>query len=245
MLSRTYFAVLVGVITALAFGLAGEYGFRLQLARLEHDQRSNVISSVGEFRAALEGELNESLYLTSGLVAYVETHPELNPKRVQSMLQALYVEGRHIRNFGLAPGNRITYIYPAKGNKQAIGLYYPDLADQWPAVQQAIRERRPILAGPVKLIQGGTGFIYRVPVFVGRTQKYWGMLSTVIDEDSLFAKVHIAPQVGKLRLIPLCLRLIQSWQPSPRPAEPGSLPPSRPRAGLPAEAFYGFASPDG
>jgi diguanylate cyclase (GGDEF)-like protein/PAS domain S-box-containing protein len=200
MLSRTYFAVLVSVITALAFGLAGEYGFRLQLARLKHDQRSNVISSVGEFRAALEGELNESLYLTSGLLAYIETHPTPQPERVQSMLQSLYVEGRHIRDFGLAPGNRITYLYPVKGNEQALGLYYPDLPDQWPAVQKAIRERRPILAGPVQLKQGGTGFIYRVPVFVGRDKKYWGMLSTVLDEDSLFAKVGIAPQVGKLNL---------------------------------------------
>ena len=33
------------------------------------------------------------------------------------------------------------------------------------------------------LVQGGTGLIYRVPVFVG--DQYWGILSTVIDIPSL------------------------------------------------------------
>lgn len=200
MLTRSFSAAFMSVIVALAFGLAGEYGFRLQLDRLEHDQHSNVISMVGEFRAALEGELNESLYLTSGLVAYIETHSVLQPERVRSMLQSLYQQGRHIRNIGLAPGNRITYIYPVKGNEKALGLYYPDLPDQWPAVQQAVRNRQPVLAGPVQLKQGGIGFIYRVPVFVGRNKKYWGMLSTVLDQDLLLSTAGIAPRVGGLSL---------------------------------------------
>lgn len=200
MLTRTFFAPLMGFLIALAVGLAGEYGYRLQQLRLEHDLRSNVISTVGQYRAALEGQLNASLYLTNGLIAYIDTHNSLAPAQVQTMLKTLYEQGMHVRNIGLAPDNRLTYIYPLQGNEKAIGLYYPDLPEQWPAVKQAIEERKPRLAGPVQLKQGGTGFIYRVPVFVGRHQKYWGMLSMVIDRDTLFTKAGIAPEVNGLQL---------------------------------------------
>ena len=46
---------------------------------------------------------------------------------------------------------------------------------------------QPVLVGPVNLIQGGKGIIYRVPVFVRGA--YWGMVSTVIDIESLFASI--------------------------------------------------------
>ena len=40
-----------------------------------------------------------------------------------------------------------------------------------------------MLTGPVSLVQGGVGLIYRAPIFIGG--EYWGMLSTVIDIPAL------------------------------------------------------------
>ena len=42
--------------------------------------------------------------------------------------------------------------------------------------------RKVVITGPVKLVQGGEGLIFRIPVFVDN--RYWGMLSTVIDIPS-------------------------------------------------------------
>ncbi|HTY99770.1 MAG TPA: CHASE domain-containing protein, partial [Rhodocyclaceae bacterium] len=199
-LSRAFFAPVAGLVVALALGVAGEQGFELERGRIEQDQRSQVVTAVGQYRAALEGELNATLYLTNGLVAYVETHSAPVAEQVEPLLKALYEQGRHIRNIGLAPGNRLTYVYPRRGNEQAVGLYYPDLPDQWPVVERTIRERQPRLAGPVQLRQGGQGLIYRVPVFIGPKADYWGLLSMVIDPDSLFAWVGIAPEANGLQL---------------------------------------------
>lgn len=198
MLTRSWFPLVAALAASLAIGLAGSYGVRLDQQRQAQDKRNYVVSQASQYRAALEGEINASLYLTNGLAAYVATHAKLEPDIAVAMLKMLHAQGRHIRNIGLAPGNRLTYVYPLEGNEKAIGLYYPDIPEQWPAVERAMRERRPNLAGPVTLKQGGVGFIYRVPVFLEPSGDYWGMLSMVIEKDSLLSQAGLAPQMGEL-----------------------------------------------
>lgn len=200
MITRRYFAPLAGAVVALAVAGAGERGFLLEKGRIEQDQRSRVASALGEHRAALEGALNETLHLMTGLVAYVQTQPRISRGALKSMLAALYAQGRNIRNIGLAPGNRLAYIYPERGNAAALGLYYPDLPEQWPAVKRAIDTRHPTLAGPLALKQGGVGVIYRVPVFRGPKHKYWGMISMVLDQQKLLQDAGVAPEVDGLKI---------------------------------------------
>lgn len=195
MLSRALaLSVMLGV------GSLGEYMVRLERENADREQRSQVISEVGQLRASLESELNATLHLTQGMIAYVVARSTLEPDVIEPMLKTLHEHGRHIRNIGLAPGNRLTYIYPLEGNEKALGLYYPDLKEQWPAVERTIRERKPRLAGPRQLKQGGFGLIYRIPVFLGVQQDYWGLLSMVIDAESLYAGAGIAPAARGLQL---------------------------------------------
>ncbi|RVD48061.1 hypothetical protein EN783_35415, partial [Mesorhizobium sp. M2D.F.Ca.ET.140.01.1.1] len=58
------------------------------------------------------------------------------------------------------------------------------------AALRARDERALVLAGPVDLAQGGRGFIGRIPVFVptaGGGDRFWGIVSAVIDVDRLYA----------------------------------------------------------
>ncbi len=197
--SKRYLAPVCAALMVLAVGLTGEYGYRLEKGRIKQDQRGRVISALGQYRAALEGELNGTLYTANGLVAYVESHTNLEKNSIQTMLHILYEQGgagHYVRNIGLAPGNRLEYVYPLAGNEKALGLYYPDSPEQWPAVAEAIRERKSRLAGPLALRQGGTGFIYRMPIFVGNKGHYWGLLSMVLDQEKLLAKVGLAEKVN-------------------------------------------------
>lgn len=140
--------------------------------------------------ARIETELNANVYLANGLVAYVTAVREPSGRELDAALKTLFQFGRHLRNIGVAPGNRLTHIYPLQGNEAAIGLYYPDTPNQWPAVQQAIERRMTVLAGPLQLKQGGTGLISRTPVFYEHGQ-YWGILSLVLDLDSLLQAVKL------------------------------------------------------
>lgn len=122
--------------------------------------------------------------MSSFLSAY---HDDLNPEKVEIMLATLYKDAKHIRNFGIAAGYQMRFIYPLTGNEKALTLDYRQLPDQWPLVKMAINSREGVMAGPINLVQGGSALIYRYPVYIN--DDYWGILSTVIDKDSLLKEI--------------------------------------------------------
>lgn len=159
-------------------------------AELQSDRQARALAmnqDLASLASVLTYELHAAQYFTLGLKAYLETNEgHVDEKALAPWLTELQVRGAHIRNIALAPDNRITYIYPLVGNEGALGLYYPDVPDQWPGVQKVIETRQPMLIGPFTLRQGGQGLVYREAIYLHENQ-YWGVVSTVISADSLFA----------------------------------------------------------
>jgi len=168
------------------FLLVGLIGSAILENRFEARRRVELISFGSLVQTRLTRELDNVLFLTSGLKSYLSVREGvLNRREVDAILKKLFEDSRHVRNFGVAVGYHLLYIYPVKGNEKALGLDYRKVPGQWPAVQRVIEGGTPILLGPMKLVQGGQGLIYRVPVSV--RGKYWGLISTIIDSDTFFA----------------------------------------------------------
>ena len=164
--------------------VAGTMAVNLQTREIEARQKIDLLMKGSAVRARLNRELNRVLYLTSGLSSYLAVrHDSMHRNELETILLNMYQSAQHIVNLGIAVGYRLTYIYPVKGNENAIGLYYPDVPEQWPAVKRIIDSRQPGLVGPVKLLQGDSGLIYRIPIFIN--DNYWGLLSSVINPESL------------------------------------------------------------
>lgn len=185
-------ATLLGLVAGvLAFSLLivlGELTVQANRQNQQAERRNALWAQTSIIRAQLESELNSILYLSSGLGSYLLVRNDnIQRKEMNDILATLFKSSRHIRNFGIAIGYRLTYIYPLAGNEQAMGLYYPGQIDQWPIIFKVIESGNPALTGPVNLAQGGQGIIFRVPLFI--EGKYWGMLSTVIDSDDLLAPI--------------------------------------------------------
>ena len=178
-------AYLLALLVFLFAFFIGETIRQEEKSRLESEAREAVAVAAGDLRSVLETELNSILYLTRGLQSYIQATKGRIPEEVTAMLVNIYEEGRIFRNIGVAPDNRIKYVYPLVGNERVLGLYYPDLPNQWPAVERAIKERKATLAGPIKLAQGGCGLIYRLPVFLN-DNSYWGIISSVINTEQFF-----------------------------------------------------------
>lgn len=175
---------LIAVAVSLVVVVAGTLVVNLQSKEIEARRKVDVLVQASSMRARLSRELNKVLYLTSGLRSYISVrHQDLRRDEVEAILAALFRDSNHVRNFAVAVGYRVTYIYPLKGNEKAVGLYYPDQPNQWPAVKRAVDTEQPVMVGPIDLIQGGKGIIYRVPIFIH--DKFWGLLSSVIDAQSL------------------------------------------------------------
>lgn len=176
--------LLAGLVVCLATLAAGLYAQQLELREQDARRRIELVTLGASVRASLTRELSSVLYLSSGLRSYLTVrHATLSADETQRILANLYDSASHVRNFGVAVGLHLSYVYPLKGNEQAVGLYYPDQAAQWPQVKQVVENGQPLLVGPLPLVQGGVGMIYRVPVLVDGG--YWGMVSTVIDMPSL------------------------------------------------------------
>lgn len=159
----------------------------------EQELREAVRADVSLASSRLQADLNANLFLARGLMATVTGIRDIENREIQTTLKTFFGLGRHVRNIAFAPGNRITHVYPLAGNEGAIGLYYPDNAEQWLAIERAIAQRRTILAGPVRLRQGGMGLISRTPVFFDDNH-YWGLLSVVIETTPLFRAAGISAE---------------------------------------------------
>tara|TARA_R110002072_G_scaffold41023_2_gene115676 strand:+ start:15299 stop:17749 length:2451 start_codon:yes stop_codon:yes gene_type:complete len=178
---RPWLATTLVVLLAAAGGLGTEQIARQEQSRCEQDAQQEMLRTLANIRGELESSLSATLHLATGIEAVVRANEgEIRGREMREILRDLRIRSPLIRNIGIAPGNRLTFCEPLEGNESAIGLYYPDNAKQWPGIARVIATRKPFLAGPIDLVQGGQGLIYRTPVFLA-SGEYWGIVSTVLD----------------------------------------------------------------
>jgi signal transduction histidine kinase/sensor domain CHASE-containing protein len=180
------------------FGIGISYWFSLLQFSGQIDRtREHVGAKLDRIRGDLSRELYSAIHLTEGISSLVAVEKTIEAQRFQSIARELIVRNRLIRNIALAPGNVIRFVYPVEGNERALGVDYMTLPDQRDSVLRAMTERRLVVAGPVELVQGGTGIIGRTPIFVTElengkeTQRYWGISATVVDFDRLLETVEL------------------------------------------------------
>ncbi|MDC0661265.1 ATP-binding protein [Marinobacter sp. SS21] len=166
-------------------------------------ERVDVTRQLAVLRARLEGSINENIQTIRGLVAVIATEPAMDQPRFAEIAEVVLQDRQELRNIAAAPDMVIRLMYPLAGNEEAVGLDYRSNAAQWPKVKQAAESGHLVLAGPVNLVQGGQGFIGRVPVF-SRSQdrvqdRFWGLVSAVIDVPALY-QVAGLNDVGELRV---------------------------------------------
>ncbi len=166
-------------------------------------ERVDVTQRLAVLRARLEGSINENIQTIRGLVAVIATEPAMDQARFAEIAEVVLQDRQELRNIAAAPDMVIRLMFPLAGNEAAVGLDYRSNAAQWPKVKQAAESGQLVLAGPVNLVQGGQGFIGRVPVFSrspDRVQdRFWGLVSAVIDVPALYKVVGLN-EVGELKV---------------------------------------------
>lgn len=183
---------------ALAVTCAAGFFVEQQNQAVHHQrERANVSNQLGQVRARLEHSLNSNIQLVRGLTAVINTEPNMSQDRFSAIAGNLMQGHPLLRNIAGAPGLVISLMHPIEGNREAIGLDYRKNQAQREAAMRVAETGEVIVAGPVNLMQGGQGFIVRFPVFldgVETTKKFWGIVSTVIDVDLLYAESGLLAQ---------------------------------------------------
>ena len=174
------------VVVAVSFTVE-----RINNAQAETELRAAVSSMLGTLRARVEGTINANAYLVRGMVTAIAVEPELTQERFTALAANLFRTHSQLRHIGAAPDLVVRYVYPLKGNEAAIGLDYRTNEAQREATERARELDELVVAGPVDLIQGGRGFVGRIPVFTsssgGEPRRFWGLISAVIDQDRFYA----------------------------------------------------------
>ena len=186
---KRYASILLITLVSFIFLLTILHSFiQAEVKKIEALNAVKLADHANNLKSQLNSELNALIYLSSGMSSFLSAyHDELNPEKVEIMLATLYKDAKYIRNFGIAKDYQMQFIYPIAGNEKALTLDYRQLPDQWPLVKMAIESREGVMAGPINLVQGGSALIYRYPVYIN--DEYWGILSTVIDKDSLLKEI--------------------------------------------------------
>ncbi len=187
---RAYLPALLALAVVCAVGL---YAERQNATIHDQSQRAATQQAAGMVKSRLEGQLNSDYQRLRGLAAMLATEPGMGPARF-SEIAAQVLEGKTaIRHIAAAPGLVVSLVHPIEGNEPVIGLDYNKNEAQRVAALRVRDSGEMVLAGPVNLVQGGIGFIYRLPIFsgAGEQRSFWGILSAVIETETLYAATDL------------------------------------------------------
>ena len=169
----------------------GELRLRTVLVELERVQVFENLSSV---RYQLESALSNNLSLINGLAAFIASNPDFSQQEFDTYAATVLMREPALRNLAAAPGLVVSYVYPREGNEEVIGLDYNTNEAQRPAVLRVIRTGSMVIAGPLELVQGGTAFVARSPVYLDDetgTRRLWGIVSAPISVASIYADTDL------------------------------------------------------
>jgi signal transduction histidine kinase/ActR/RegA family two-component response regulator len=190
-------------------GLLAVYGYYQEDYRAQRSlEEQSVLQKLSVVRAQLESYLNGDLYLVKGLIALPMVSQTIDEQLFSRVAAELANKDEHIKSLQLAPDGIVTYVWPYDANKGAIGHNLLGDPERRKAAQRAIDGRELWVAGPVKLIQGGTAVIGRYPIFVTEPnqsqERFWGFANVLIDWESIVERAHQA--AGESAAVEIAMR---------------------------------------
>ena len=178
------------VSTGLAAALAAG-AIHLSRTQAQAMTRTQAQDELQRLREQLDRELQNVLSVPETVAAFVAAEGGISDEVFAAVVSRLTENNGNIRNVALAPDSVIATVYPREGNEAAIGLRYLEYPTQAEAVRRAISARRTVVAGPIKLVQGGNGIVSRTPVFLTKRDgaPYWGIVALAVNADAIFTRV--------------------------------------------------------
>lgn len=198
-------AVVVAIAVTLLCAVIAAVTYDAWRQQARTQLQHQVLKETAQLRARMEGVLHANLHLTTGLAAFVTTHPALDQQEFSTFAARLLESGKHVvKNFTYAPDHVIRHVFPVEGNEAAIGLdlsTHPAFAG---TVELLNRTGNPVLAGPHPLVQGGEGLIAREPLFRtdsrASTRIVWGQVSMPMDMDAFYHQAGVGEFAHMFRL---------------------------------------------
>lgn len=186
----TYLPSLIALVVWVSFAV---YVERNETFITKQEQRALAVSETSRLRAQVEGYVSADIQLVRGMVAALTANLDMSQDEYSHLAQQVMGTHQEFLNIAAAPDLVINRVFPYEKNKAALGLDYNKNDAQRAAAFRVRDSGEMVLAGPVNLVQGGTGFIGRFPVWDtrGGTTEFWGLVAAVIDADVLYKEAGL------------------------------------------------------
>lgn len=196
--SRRRFGLLLLPACVLLIGVAlSVFVGHLDLQHRHHEERADVRLRLSLLSAQAQTQVRNTFSQTEGITQLLSVDGSISPEHFRAMVEQAKLAVPAVSHVVLAPNDVISAVWPLHGNETLIDRDYRTLADQYPMIHLARSLGIPILVGPIDLVQGGRGLIYRRPVFRLSTAiatQYWGMVSVVVDVDAMLRSTGVNAQ---------------------------------------------------
>lgn len=186
-LARVLIGVSIVLTTALFF-VAVEIDDLLRENHLNEVRADSTVNLI-EVREHIEESIFGHFLLLQKVTTYVEENPDVTQKEFSAYISTLDYLPDEVINFATARDLVVDMVYPVEGNESVLGFDYRSNPDQRPGIERSIENRRATVVGPIDLVQGGKGFIFRQPAFVNDPssetgKRLWGIVSIVAEHDA-------------------------------------------------------------
>ncbi|MBO9477734.1 response regulator [Shimia sp. R11_0] len=187
---RTYVPSIIAFVVVFAFAI---YAEKQNDTIAIQKQRAIAGSETSRLRAEVEGYVNAELQLIQGMVASISGNLDITQEEYSALGELVTGGHEEFINIAASPGLVVSLVYPYEKNRSVLGFDLNTSETQRAAAFRVRDEGKMLLAGPVELVQGGTGFLGRFPVFDQRSgvKRFWGIVSAVIDADKLYAEAGL------------------------------------------------------
>lgn len=157
------------------------------LSEIQKNQKTHelaIAKTYSAFQSEAVSLIYDNIVLLKGYLTLIETS-QIDWDMSEIYLNRLFaMNENYIRNITIIEDTTIKWVYPMIGNEEAIGVDLSQVTGQKDIIKKVKEYRLMILDGPIELVQGGKGFIARIPIVL-IDGSYWGQMSIVLDAAKL------------------------------------------------------------
>lgn len=184
-ISRKRIALIVSITLFVVVCIGLIFLFSYYINQNIEDSKYETTLNYRELTQEIGDYTNRNISLLSGFSAFIQIQDDFDNENVYSYLDYLLKDHLdEIRNVGVLVDTTIRWTYPLEGNEEAVGVDLSKIPDQADSIMYVKNTLKTQFVGPVDLIQGGIGFIIRIPLL--KDDVYWGMVSIVLKAENTF-----------------------------------------------------------
>lgn len=165
----------------------------LQLTYHKKQEKFKASFTAEEAAGRVESQLNRYLAKADLIRKIIESGAEISEEEFSQL--ASFMQDSHvaINAIGLARDGKVSEVWPAEENAEALGMDMLEAEDRKEIAMRAKESGSYALAGPFELIQGGVGALLFDPIYQSKDGEnaFWGFVILVIDWDGFCESLEL------------------------------------------------------